>query len=74
MVQRVAVQAGRCLRIPPRGEQKAAEEDEDAGAYLNVVLPERLACDAATHGPVSVCEARAQAQVAVTSLLTTAFP
>ena len=40
VIRERAVQAGRCLRIPPRGEQEeAAEEGEDAGAYLNVVLP-----------------------------------
>ena len=57
------MQAGRCLRIPPRGEEEqAAEEGEDAGAYLNVVLPAGLACRTATHGPESVCQACVQAQ------------
>jgi len=46
-IQKWAVTAGRCLRVPPRGEkEEAAEEGEHAGAYLNVVLP---TCAAATH-------------------------
>ena len=50
MIQKGAVTAGRCLRIPPRGEEQGeAEEVEHAGAYLNVVLPGQLACAAATH-------------------------
>ena len=45
VIQGVAVQAGRCLRIPPEGEeQQAAEEGEVAGAYPNVGLPAGLAC------------------------------
>ena len=63
MIQKGAVTAGRCLRIPPRGEEQGeAGEVEYAGAYLNVVLPGQLACAAATHGPVSVRQARASAQ------------
>ena len=42
--RRVAQWAGRCLSIPPEGEQQAAEELEVAGAYLNVGLPAGLAC------------------------------
>ena len=61
--RKVAQWAGRCLRIPPEGEQEqAAEELEVAGAYLNVGLQAGLACHIVTHGPVSVRQARTQAQ------------
>ncbi|HOT24443.1 MAG TPA: hypothetical protein PLK79_08460, partial [Thermoleophilia bacterium] len=52
----MAVPAGRCLRIPPKGEQQAADEgevavekSEVAGAYLNVALPTGLVCRIVTH-------------------------
>jgi hypothetical protein len=32
--------AGRCLHIPPEGEEQGEAEDaEHAGAYIDVVLP-----------------------------------
>ena len=61
--RKVAQWAGRCLRIPPKGEQEqAAEELEVAGAYLNVGLPAGLACHIATHSPLSLRLSRTQAQ------------
>jgi hypothetical protein len=55
--------AGRCLHVPPKGEEQGEAEDaEHAGAYLNVVLPGALACAAVTHRPASLRQARVSTQ------------
>jgi hypothetical protein len=62
VMRSVAARAGRCLHIPPEGEEEGSPEERDADAYPNVGLPGGVGCRFATHGPAILRGRRRRAQ------------